>query len=233
MSRTDMGVTMKPFLRIRVSQWSCIRRVHASRTGVRLVPHRSARSASERNSPGGSLAVISQSRRMRYTRSTSPSLLALARFGFVNSKSPKRIPKEYYRYRKLGASSSTCVIIEQATHQESLRMAISQRFAHPFATTTRAVLLCLAASASLAWTQAKPAPTLIPDRLPDSYQIYSLLMPGQVFTDMDSGQNQPWAISDTTINEDDMNPKLAPEATLQPPSDNPRAFHEAVTDYNQ
>ncbi len=56
MSRTEMGVTMKPFLRIRVSQWSCIRRVQASRTGVRLVPQRSARSASERNSPGGSLA---------------------------------------------------------------------------------------------------------------------------------------------------------------------------------
>ena len=56
-------------------------------------------------------------------------------------------------------------------------------------------------------------------------------MPGQVFTDMDSGQ--PWAISDTTVNEDDMNPKLAPEATLQPPEDNARAFHEAVMDYNQ
>jgi hypothetical protein len=57
------------------------------------------------------------------------------------------------------------------------------------------------------------------------------LMPGQVFIDMDSGQ--PWAISDTTINEDDMNPKLAPEATLQPPDDNPHGFQEAVTDYNQ
>ncbi len=100
----------------------------------------------------------------------------------------------------------------------------------------RLSLLCfsLAASAALAVAQAKPAkPTISPDRLPDSYQIYSLLMPGQVFTDMDSGQNQPWAISGTTINEDDMDPKLAPEATLQPPTDNAHAFREAVADYNQ
>ena len=116
-------------------------------------------------------------------------------------------------------------------------MAIHHRFAFTlaamFATARRMgmrlVLFCVV-STSLAWAQTKPAP-VAPDRLPDSYQIYSLLMPGQVFTDMDSGQ--PWAISDTTINEDDMNPKLAPEATLQPPDDNPHAFHEAVTDYNQ
>lgn len=114
-------------------------------------------------------------------------------------------------------------------------MAIRQRFVQPFATATgvgpSVVLLWLAAATCLAWAQTKPAPTPPPDRLPDAYQIYSLLMPGQVFTDMDSGQ--PWAISDTTINEDDMNPKLAPEATLQAPDDNPRAFHEAVADYNQ
>jgi hypothetical protein len=115
-------------------------------------------------------------------------------------------------------------------------MAVHQRL-EPFAAIVgatqvgmRLVVLCLATSASLAGAQTKPAPPP-PDRLPDSYQIYSLLMPGQVFIDMDSGQ--PWAISDTTVNEDDMNPKLAPEATLQPPEDNPRAFREAVTDYNQ
>src|SRR6202167_5687194 len=108
-------------------------------------------------------------------------------------------------------------------------MAISQRLAHTLSTAMRLVLFCVV-STTLALAQTKPAPVL-PDRLPDSYQIYSLLMPGQVFTDMDSGQ--PWAISNTTINEDDMNPKLAPEATLQPPEDNPGAFSEAVTDYNQ
>src|SRR6202041_807957 len=95
---------------------------------------------------------------------------------------------------------------------------------------TQVGVLCftVTASASLALAQAKPPkPPIAPDRLPDSYQIYSLLMPGQVFKDMDSGQNQPWAISDTTVNEDDMDPKLVPEATLKPPTDNPRGFQEA------
>jgi hypothetical protein len=91
--------------------------------------------------------------------------------------------------------------------------------------------LMAVASTALALAQAKPAASAPPDRLPDTYMIYSLLMPGQVFTDMDSGQ--PWAISDTTVNEDDINPKLAPDATLQPPSDNPRDFREALNDYNQ
>ncbi len=93
--------------------------------------------------------------------------------------------------------------------------------------------LTAVASTALALAQAKPAAPAPPDRLPDTYMIYSLLMPGQVFTDMDSGQEQPWAISDTTVNEDDINPKLAPDATLQPPSDNARDFLEALRDYNQ
>jgi hypothetical protein len=97
-------------------------------------------------------------------------------------------------------------------------------------------LLGIAAVAStgfaLAQAKAAAAPTA-PDRLPDTYMIYSLVMPGQVFEDMDAGQDQPWAISNTTVNEDDMDPKLAPEATLQPPSDNVQAFTEAVNDYNQ
>jgi hypothetical protein len=95
----------------------------------------------------------------------------------------------------------------------------------------RLVLLGLAITTSTALipAQTKNAPPA--DRRPDSYQIYSLIMPGQVFTDMDSGG--PWAIADTTVNEDDMNPKLAPEAFLQPPSDNPRGFRDAVNDYNQ
>jgi hypothetical protein len=98
------------------------------------------------------------------------------------------------------------------------------------------VMLCVAVagSAALVSAQTKPAGTAIaPDRLPDSYLIYAMLMPGQLFEDMGSGQSQAWAISGTTINEDDMDPKLAPEATLQPPDDNPRGFKEAVTDYNQ
>jgi hypothetical protein len=100
---------------------------------------------------------------------------------------------------------------------------------------TSPILLGLAvlASTALAAGQAKPAAPTLPDRLPDTYLIYSLLMPGQVFKDMDSGQGQSWAISDTTVNEDDINPKLAPDAELQPPSDNARSFREALNDYRQ
>jgi hypothetical protein len=95
----------------------------------------------------------------------------------------------------------------------------------------RLVLLGLAIATSPALTPAQTKNAPPTDRRPDSYQIYSLVMPGQVFTDMDSGG--PWAIADSTVNEDDVNPKLAPEAFLQPPSDNPRGFQEAVNDYNQ
>lgn len=92
------------------------------------------------------------------------------------------------------------------------------------------MLLCGSALMPLLSQQpAKSAP--VPDRMPDSYAIYSLLLPGQGFVDMDNGG--PWAISASTINEDDMDPKLAPDAELQPPADNPRGFHEAVNDYHQ
>jgi hypothetical protein len=94
--------------------------------------------------------------------------------------------------------------------------------------------LAIAGATALASAQTKPAATAVaPDRLPDSYLIYAMLMPGQLFEDMGSGQSQAWAISGTTVNEDDMDPKLAPDATLQPPDDNPRGFKEAVNDYNQ
>jgi hypothetical protein len=98
------------------------------------------------------------------------------------------------------------------------------------------VLLCLAVagSTSLAPAQTKPPTSAVAqDRLLDAYLIYSLLMPGQMFEDMDSGHSQPWAIGGTTLNEDDMDPKLAPEAMLQPPGDNAHSFLEAVGDYYQ
>src|ERR1700722_3140219 len=94
--------------------------------------------------------------------------------------------------------------------------------------------LAVAIATTTATGQNKPASsTTSTDRLPDTYAIYSMIMPGQVFKDMDSGQNPAWAISATTVNEDDMDPKLAPEATLHPPTDNPRGFQEALSDYNQ
>jgi hypothetical protein len=94
--------------------------------------------------------------------------------------------------------------------------------------------LAIAGSTALASAQTKPAAAAVAsDRMPDSYLIYAMLMPGQLFEDMGSGDSQAWAISGTTVSEDDMDPKLAPEATLQPPDDNPRGFKEAVNDYNQ
>jgi hypothetical protein len=98
------------------------------------------------------------------------------------------------------------------------------------------IVLCLAIAGAtvLASAQTKPAAVAgSSDRMPDSYLIYAMLMPGQLFEEMGSGESQAWAISGTTVNEDDMDPKLAPEATLQPPDDNPRGFKEAVNDYNQ
>src|SRR5277367_5557402 len=67
----------------------------------------------------------------------------------------------------------------------------------------------------------------------DVYAIYSLLMPGTVLANLGSSQNQRWAIADTTVNYEDINPALAPEAALQAPSDHPRRFHDAVVDYEQ
>jgi hypothetical protein len=97
------------------------------------------------------------------------------------------------------------------------------------------VLLCLAiaGSTALASGQTKPAAAVSPDRLPDSYLIYAMLMPGQLFEALGSGASQAWAIGRSTVNEDDIDPKLAPDATLQPPDDNPNGFKEAVNDYNQ
>ena len=97
------------------------------------------------------------------------------------------------------------------------------------------ILLCLTVTASVALAagQTKPPAPVVPDRLPDSYLIYAMLMPGQLFEDMGSGQGQAWAIGKTTVNEDDMDPKLAPDATLQPPDDNANGFKEAVNDYHQ
>ena len=97
------------------------------------------------------------------------------------------------------------------------------------------VLLCLAiaGSTALASGQTKPPAPVAPDRLPDSYLIYAMLMPGQLFESMGSGESQTWAIAKSTVNEDDIDPKLAPDATLQPPDDNPNGFTEAVNDYRQ
>jgi|HubBroStandDraft_5_1064220.scaffolds.fasta_scaffold59837_2 hypothetical protein len=77
------------------------------------------------------------------------------------------------------------------------------------------------------------SPIHLNERQQDVYAIYSLLMPGAVLANLGSSQNQSWAIADTTVNAEDINPALAPEAALKPPNDHPRRFHDAVVDYEQ
>jgi len=93
-----------------------------------------------------------------------------------------------------------------------------------------ATVFCTASSvdAVLANTGAMPMPQ---DRAADSYAIYSLLMPGAPFDTMSAGQNQQWAIADTTVSISDMNPAIPPEGQLTAPKEHARGFHEAVRDY--
>lgn len=69
------------------------------------------------------------------------------------------------------------------------------------------------------------------DRAADSYAIYSLLMPGQVFSSMAPEQNRQWAIAEVTVNEQDRNPAIPPQGQLKAPPDHAQAFSEALGDY--
>lgn len=69
------------------------------------------------------------------------------------------------------------------------------------------------------------------DRAADSYAIYSMLMPGQVFSSMAPDQNRQWAIAEVTVNEQDRNPAIPPQGQLKAPPDHVQAFNEAVGDY--
>lgn len=66
----------------------------------------------------------------------------------------------------------------------------------------------------------------------DSYAIYSLLLPGPLWKNLDPSQTERWAIAGTTVSAADINPALAPEAALQPPPDHPKWFADAVRDDN-
>lgn len=93
--------------------------------------------------------------------------------------------------------------------------------------------LTLAAGIAAAAKSAPPSSAALPvERMRNSYEIYSLLIPGEVLAKMDSTQKQGWAIAEDTVNAQDINPALAPEAALQPPSNDPNPFKEAVADYN-
>ena len=97
------------------------------------------------------------------------------------------------------------------------------------------------ATALAVWLAAAPAAPAASDpaagtgaitaRLQDTYAIYSMLLPGQVFAAMDSSQRQRLAIAATTVNDLDGNPTLAPDALLSPPADHPNRFLESLADY--
>ncbi len=96
-----------------------------------------------------------------------------------------------------------------------------------------ALAALMVAFSSFSFAQTKPADSSLPvERLKDAYAIYSLLLPGDVLANVDSSQNQRWAIAEITVNAQDINPALAPEAALQAPATHATAFHEAVADYN-
>lgn len=80
----------------------------------------------------------------------------------------------------------------------------------------------------LAQSHLAPIPA---NRAADSYAVYSLLMPGQPFDGMSPSQTSRWAIADSTVNITDMNPAVPPDGQLTPPPDNPKAFEEALQDY--
>jgi hypothetical protein len=68
-------------------------------------------------------------------------------------------------------------------------------------------------------------------RAADSYAIYSLLLPGQPFSSMAPNQTTRWAIAATTVNFNDMNPRIAPQGLLKPPPGSEKAFQQAVRDF--
>ncbi|HYK37004.1 hypothetical protein [Alloacidobacterium sp.] len=93
------------------------------------------------------------------------------------------------------------------------------------------LLAGLLTGSALAGSNADPVHTSAEQR--DISAVYSALMQrSDVFKSLGRGQNQCWAIADTTINIDDMNPAVAPDTQLKPPGNDPRPFQEALADFN-
>lgn len=75
-----------------------------------------------------------------------------------------------------------------------------------------------------------PAP--IPaKRAANSYEIYSLLVPGGALDTISPTRGGDWAVADTTVNITDMNPAVPPNGQLQAPADNRKAFEQALRDF--
>ncbi len=68
-------------------------------------------------------------------------------------------------------------------------------------------------------------------RAADSYAIYALLLPGAPLDKIAPTHSLQWALADTTVNLTDMNPAVPPDGLLKAPEDNPKAFQEAMDDF--
>jgi hypothetical protein len=101
----------------------------------------------------------------------------------------------------------------------------------PRATILRLLAFCVLAPLVTAQGSSTGIP-MPPDRVADSYAIYSMLIPSQPFSNMSQDQIQGWAIADTTLSVADMNPAVPPQGQLKPPPDNPKGFLEADRDYH-
>jgi hypothetical protein len=78
---------------------------------------------------------------------------------------------------------------------------------------------------------ATRAKTMAAERAANSYAIYSMLLPGEPFSGMSPEQVQHLGIAATTVNMDDMNPRIPPDSQLTPPPGNEKAFLDAVQDF--
>ena len=65
----------------------------------------------------------------------------------------------------------------------------------------------------------------------DSYAIYALLLPGAAEDKIAPAHAMEWSLADTTVNLPDMNPAIPPDGLLKAPADNPKAFDEALDDF--
>lgn len=76
------------------------------------------------------------------------------------------------------------------------------------------------------------APAPIPaKRAANSYAIYSLLMPGGSLDTISPTKARSWALADTTVSIADMDPAVPPDGQLKAPSDNKKAFEQALGDF--
>jgi len=68
-------------------------------------------------------------------------------------------------------------------------------------------------------------------RAADSYAIYSLLIPGAPDDKIAPSHIHQWAIAGATVDITDMNPAVPPDGQLKAPPDNPKAFDQALQNF--